>query len=116
MGCTPCPYGTFSLPGSTLCLACIPGKRKQFGDAGGCPDCGPGTYTDTFEADFCIRCPHGTYNDVPAMTFCYDCALLRFSRMNTSLPQGCACEPGLYEVEGECVPCVDGFYCEVLRE
>ena len=114
--CTPCPYGTFSPPGSTLCTACIPGKRKQFGDAGGCPDCGPGTYSDTFGAERCLQCPPGKYNDRAGLSTCYDCALLRFSRVNTSLTQGCACEPGFYEVDGECVPCVDGFYCEVLRE
>jgi hypothetical protein len=114
--CIPCPYATFSPPGSTFCKTCTPGKRKQFGDAGGCPDCGPGTYSDTYEAERCTQCPPGTYNDEAGMSFCYDCALLRRSRMNTSLPQGCACEPGFYEVNGECVPCVDGFYCEVLKQ
>lgn len=113
--CVPCPYATYSLYGWTACKACIPGKRKQYDGSGGCPDCGPGTYTDTVQAEYCLQCPSGKFNNATGMSTCYDCDLVRRSRVNTSLPQGCACDAGYYEVGGVCEPCADGFYCEILK-
>eukprot|EP00960_Hanusia_phi_P057054 763443-Hanusia_phi.AAC.1 len=111
--CADCSYGQYSDVGSDGCKTCPPGTASNSSGVAGCPLCGPGTFSNTTGSPYCQQCPSGKYNNQSAMTYCLDCPVYRQSRVNTSVIQGCACQAGFYDVQGECVPCAEGFYCSL---
>ncbi|GMH90310.1 hypothetical protein TrST_g1356, partial [Triparma strigata] len=128
-GCSVCPNGKFSNPGSTSCSNCdeTPGYVSLSGEsrAAACEYCGPGFYADqTFHTckeceidsysvggvNECISCPSGTNNAV-ASTSCSPCPPGTIST-GTSCDQ---CEKGKYGEFGatSCDPCDgDGQYAD----
>ena len=109
-GCTVCPEGRTSLPGSTACLlSCPSGSISTLDNLSDgiqvrlCKQCQPGTYHYQFNSKKCISCPAGSYNP-------------NTGSYSPNSPDGigvCAtCDIGLYSTEGSplCTVCPAGTY------
>lgn len=122
--CQYCPIGTFSLEGSTSCIACplgsqvivnennittcIPCKAGQYISTDGdgtttCPNCPFGTYTDKDGQLMCIKCPNG-----------YTTLIEGANSSSNCIP----CEAGHYSNfvsnNGSCEPCPQGTWSSVV--
>jgi hypothetical protein len=76
VGCTACPMGRTSLPGSFAPNACC--LAGSVGNQSSCSYCDPGSYDhDAHAASPCEICPADTYQGQPGATSCTTCSEAR---------------------------------------
>jgi len=133
-GCQVCRPGYRSSANSTTCLPCGPGTFKG-PTALECLDCPLGTFGGLFGTSACSDCPVGSYAAEVGQTECMQCGsgrasqalfttmirlevdgLIEFTKVVGSRSnETCGCDRHSREdMDGECVPCLEGMQCPGL--
>jgi hypothetical protein len=120
--CTKCAAGKWSVPISTICAACSPGK---YGDGEStkkeCESCPTGRYANLRSARECTTCPAGRYTSTIGATSCDACRSGQFgdsSRPHESCHECEACPTSKYaNLQGarECTTCTVGRYASTIN-
>ena len=116
MQCLQCPDGTQSRAGMSECRACPLGQFRQSLDVG-CQSCPSGLYAPDPAAPLCVDCSAGCggmrETQCPTHASLHMCSACPEPRAGSAFngQRDCAtsCNPGLYELDSECVPCT-GHY------
>lgn len=118
--CKACPSGSFSRPlrdgkGLTsVCLSCAPGSVQSSGASTACEPCPLGEHQEDFGAASCKRCTVGSYQNVTGQSLCKTCPEKRTTvGLGAESLAECVCKAGLIEMDGQCVPCIEGLSCPI---
>lgn len=103
--CKPCPRGSVSSEGSTVCNQCPPGT---FSSIDTCFDCPAGQVSPNAGSYICTNCPADRVAPVPGMAECVSCGI----GMRAASPTECKmCLPGTATVyNNTCSECPPGFF------
>jgi hypothetical protein len=114
MQCTQCPTGTWSTPAASACVPCPMGEFRQQSDTA-CQSCPMGFYATDPSSPLCVECSSGCNgrkeSQCPTnknLFMCSDCQAPRAnSEFNGQRDCATSCNPGFYELDGECVLCTE---------
>ena len=114
LGCSSCPYSTFSLEGSGNRTMCICNEGYTAPDGNPCAACVSGKYKPVNGSAVCSLCQRGTYSTGIAMRSndkCLDCPHDSFSVLGSSNITRCLCNAGYHGHDGgPCAACEPGTF------
>ncbi|KAL0223889.1 hypothetical protein P9112_003279 [Eukaryota sp. TZLM1-RC] len=94
--CEPCPLGSWnSAARSSSCSQCLPGTRRGPNDTG------------------CTPCDHRSVAPDQGMDECIPCGLRMGANEDFT---ECVCMGNLYYLDGDCIQCPSGLWCESFNE
>jgi hypothetical protein len=107
--CLPCALGSFSLPNTTFCTACLAGSFLSSATASLCTACVAGTYSSLSGSTVCVACAAGSYS-LPSTTFCTIC--LAGSFLSSATASQCStCAAGTYASSSGSTACLGCSTC-----
>ncbi|CAK9058310.1 unnamed protein product [Durusdinium trenchii] len=131
VGCEICPVGYASIQdnGQRTCRPCPAGSYQSFPGESSCTTCALGSMAPHEGSRECELCGLGRFANSSGMTDCYNCGDAQMQKWTTSRwvtlqekemwiqVQGatsnlsCACVPGTFLFESNCVDCMEGSTC-----
>jgi hypothetical protein len=115
-GCTNCPAGKSSTPGSagtasTACTACPVGQYSSSATGFICTLCAAGSYSNTSTgASSCTLCGPGTTSSTSGSTSCIQCPTGQVATRGSVTCTVCSAGTHSSASQGVCVNCTAGFY------